>query len=191
MDKKPKRSWMGQLALPLLGFGVLCLLTAFFLGFVASEKLLYETVPASGGVVGPFAIEEDGTVLDIEVHQNLPLQTWSFVTLSLLDQNKQWLIGFGDEFWHESGYDGGSWEQAQADYEATVTVPKRGKYYLKVKPQTNMSKVSASQGSIYVKLTTRGFSTIPHFATGIIAIILSLIFGKLGGGGLFGFLKET
>ncbi|MDN5862179.1 MAG: hypothetical protein L0H19_01895 [Salinisphaera sp.] len=191
MSEPQKKSWMGRLVLPLLGFGVICLITAFFLSFIASDQLLLDKVPATGGVVGPFTIKEDGTVLVAEVSQSLPLQTWSFVSLALLDQKKQWLIGFGNEFWHEAGYDGGRWEQAVSSYEATLTIPKDGQYYMQVKPENNMRPAAAAGNEITVRLTTRGFSTIPHFAAGMIAIIAGLILSFVSGGKVFSALKET
>lgn len=192
MNETKPRSWKQRLILPLMAFGIACLITSFFLGFVASEDIMTnQVVPASGGIVGPFTIEDNGTVLEIEIDQRLPLQTWSFVSVALLDENKQWLIGFGDEFWHESGYDGGYWEQSVNQYEANLTIPDDGRYYLKIKPQTDMRPAVATKHDIYVSMTTRGFSTIPHFAAGIIAIIISLILNFMTGGGLFAMLKET
>lgn len=189
-----QRSWARKLILPLLGFGVLCLLTSFFLGFVASDKILSDYVPASGGIIGPFTIEEGGTVLDVTVSQQLPMQTWSFVSIALLDEDKQWLIGFGGEFWHEEGYDDGYyWNQADSQYQATVTVPEDGRYYLQIKPDTDMQPAQVADSTIFVEATTRGFSTIPHFAAGILAIIAAfglLFFGVGLNGDLMRVLKE-
>lgn len=189
MSMDNNKSWMSQLSLPLLGFGALCLVTAFFLSFAGGETLVdKQAVPASGGVVGPFTIEEGGTVLDVEVEQTLPLQTWSYVSLGLLNENKQWLIGFGGEFWHEAGR---GWEEADREYEATLTIPDDGRFYLQVKPDTDMSARQAKGNPIYVEVATQGFSTIPHFGAGILAILLGLIFNVIGGGKLFGVLQES
>lgn len=191
MSNDKKVTWQRQLVIPLLGFGVLCLLTAFVLSFIASDELLVQKVPATGGIVGPFTITDDGTVLDVEVSQALPLQTWSDVSVGLLDARKQWLIGFGGEFWHESGYDGGRWEEADSEYHASLTIPDDGRYYLQVKPQNNLRASAPGNHAITVRANTRGFSTIPHFAVGIVAIVLGLLLSFISGGGIFAALKES
>lgn len=191
MIQKPQGSWKQRLVLPLLGFGVVCLVTSFALGFVASKVVLTDQVPAIGGIVGPFAIAKNGTVLTVDVSQSLPLRAWSFVSVALLDARKQWLIGFGDEFWHESGNDDGYWEEADTHYEATLTIPEDGRYYLQVKPENNMPPNAATGNVITVRATTRRFSTVPHFAVGMVAVILGLILSFVSGGHVFRALKES
>lgn len=193
MRNDRKNSWKRLLVAPLLSFGALCLLTALVLSFISSEEILKDYVPAAtGGIVGPFTIEEGGTVLSVEVSQSLPLQTWSFVSLALLDERKQWLIGFGDEFWHESGIDseGYHWNEAVAEYEAHLTIPEDGRYYLQVKPESNL-RGNTEYKFIFVRLTARGFSTIPHFAVGILAVIIGLSLSFISRGTAFTVLKET
>ena len=55
---------------------------------------------------------------------------WSAVTGNVLDQDKNYLFGFGQEFWKESGYDSdGRWTESKTKYDMKVTLPK-GIYYL-------------------------------------------------------------
>lgn len=186
-------SWQRKLSPIFLGFGALSLATAFVLSFAGSEQILRETVGPRGGTLGPFVIGEDNTVLTAKVNQRLPLGSWSFVTLALLNAQKEYLIGFGGEFWHEAGVgsEGYRWEQADDGYEASLTVPEDGRYYLDVKPENNLPPAAAKGNAITVTLTTRGFSTIPHFAAGIIAVLIGLLLSFIGKGSLFSMLKET
>ncbi|BES70500.1 hypothetical protein RE428_15180 [Marinobacter nanhaiticus D15-8W] len=156
----------------LFAFAVASLITAFILSLPGGTQKLAESVPADGGIVGPFHIEEDDTILRANVRQNLPVNQWSFVTLSLLDSQKRYLTGFGEGFWDEDGYDEGYyWREAEESYEAKVTVAKPGDYYLQVTPESNLSPNQISSSPINVQVATLGFSPIPHMAIGILALI--------------------
>ncbi|WP_148863611.1 hypothetical protein [Marinobacter fonticola] len=158
-------------------FAVVSLITAFILSVLGGTDKLRENVPADGGIIGPFHIEEGNTVLRANVHQNLPVNQWSFVTLALLDSQKQYLTGFGEGFWDEDGYDsdGYYWREAEESYEAKVTVAQPGDYYLEVTPESNLSASQVSGTPISVQVATLGFSPIPHMATGIIALIAYVV----------------
>lgn len=166
-------------------FAALSLITAFVLSLLGGTQKVYEKVPADGGIVGPFHIEEGNTILHASIHQNLPVNQWSFVSLSLLDSQKKYLTGFGEGFWDEEGYDadGYYWRESEESYEAKITVAEPGDYYLEVTPESNLSSEQMSSNPIGVTVETLGFSPIPHMAAGILALIAYVVlrfFSKSG-----------
>lgn len=168
----------------LFGFAALCLLTSLILSLFDGSDLLQETVGSKGGEIGPFSIKKDNTVLIANVYQNIPRDHWSFIGLELLDSNRNYLTGFGDELWSEDGYDseGYYWQESDKDYSAKVTVNKAGTYYLKVTPDNNFKPEQQRSKDINITLKTQSLSTIPHFAAAIISLILALILNFIGGG---------
>lgn len=128
-----------------LGFGAACLLGVFavMVGPPGAELIQKEVSP-EGGVLGPITIEER-TWVWVEVEQDIEsgagtrYQRWSFVTAELLDENKNYLSGFGGEFWHYAGYDGGDrWREAEDEYDATIFIPSPGTYYVRLKTEANV-----------------------------------------------------
>ena len=129
----------------ILGFGAACLLGVFvvMVGPPGAELVNQEVTP-TGDVLGPITIEER-TWVGVEVEQTIEsgrgsrYQRWSFVTAELLDENKNYLSGFGGEFWHYAGSDGGErWREAEDEYEATILVPTSGTYYVRLKTEANV-----------------------------------------------------
>lgn len=168
----------------LFGFSALCLLTSLVLNLFAGSDLLTDTVSSKGGNIGPITLKKDNTVLLAEVSQDVPRDHWSFIGLELQDHTKTYLTSFGDELWSEDGYDseGYYWQESVKNYTAKVTVNKAGTYYLKVTPDNNFKPGQQRSHKIKVQLQTQSFSTIPHFAAAIIALILALLMNFIGGG---------
>ena len=52
---------------------------------------------------------------------------------------KNYLFSFGDEFWHESGYDEGHWEETYKKMEMQAHFKEAGTYYLSVSAESNGS----------------------------------------------------
>jgi len=101
-----------------------------------------ETVPSTGGTVGPITVDNE-TWADIEVEQEINpgrgsvYERWSFVTVELLDENKEYLSSFGGEIWNYAGYDGGSrWSQEDETFQATLKLPP-GTYYMRLNTEAN------------------------------------------------------
>ena len=71
-------------------------------------------------------IQEENTVLLVELKQPLVNDGWSYVNGEVMDQAENVLFAFGAEMWRESGYDGGHWTETQNTYDFKVTMPKPG-----------------------------------------------------------------
>lgn len=173
--------WMSRVVLL---FGVLCYLTSCAME-TGRGPSLQEQLPAQGGTVGPFAVEAGGTVLEIDVAQQIDqarsstFRRWSFVTGELLDEEQQYLTGFGGEFWHEAGYDGGYWREEEATYETKLTVPEAGRYYLRFQSESDVPAGELSP--IRVRAAGQLGSSLPHRVAAFLAFVV--------GGGLWWFAR--
>ncbi len=182
MDKKDQ----SRAALALIGFAVLSFVTALFFN-VTTGALLSENLPPAGGIVGPIRIDSDRTVLQIKVAQNVPRNgPGNQVTGVVLDETKNALFSFGEEFWSESGYDdGGSWAEQKTSYDIKITLQK-GSYFLEL----DSENPNASPSQIQVTVKKKGGSAIPFFTAGIIALIIGVIMNEMAKGSISRGLKN-
>lgn len=139
-----------------------------------------ETLPASGGTVGPVQVEEANAVLHFTVEQNIDrgsgtFKRWSFITAEVLNADKEYLTGFGEELWHEAGYDDGYWRENKHSFNAKMTLPEAGTYYFRFKPESDVGAGELSQISVDIEEDLG--SSLPHHVAGILGLLL--------GGGLW------
>lgn len=175
------RRRLGIVGVYLLGFAAICLVSA--IGVTLRPGGFYEegTVPADGGTMGPVSIETPGMRLGVEVHQHIRsgrgsrYQRWSFATVELLDENKEYLTSFGGEFWHYAGYDDGHWEEDEDEFDATLRVPSAGTYYLRVETESNVSTSELSAVSIELSEQVWWGDPAPLQAAGFVGIFLGMI----------------
>lgn len=172
MNRSP--SWGARLkacSLVVFLFGVASLLTALF--FATDGKAIAQgTIDKNGGMLGPFPVEKPGQVLTLYVSQ--PFRTdnvWSFVTGEVLDAEQEYLFSFGEELWRETGYDEGFWRETKGDFELQVTIPQPGVYHLAFQTERSGPQVG---GDLKVRVVTRGGSAVPHFAAGLVALLLAV-----------------
>jgi hypothetical protein len=127
----------------------------------------------TGGEIGPIKVEKDNTVYSVKVNQKLSNSgDWSFVSGDVLGANKEYLFGFGKEFWKESGYDDeGPWHEVVDNFDIKVTFYKAGIYYLNF--NTEMSSETAGS-EVNVTAEPRKGSSLAHFTLGIFSIIIGL-----------------
>ncbi|MFT4927898.1 MAG: hypothetical protein ACI8WB_004012 [Phenylobacterium sp.] len=127
-----------QSGLLLLSFSLLCWLAQIF--FTSGYAPTYGGLPLNGGIYGPFTVDEAKSSYQINVSQ-YPLQVgaWNAVDIEVLDANKQYVFGFGDELWRETGYDEGHWDESKNDVEMRMHFEKAGQYYLSISAQSNMT----------------------------------------------------
>lgn len=165
----------------LLAFAALCLVTSFVLGLTGGSSKVLDDLPADGGVIGPLQIDEADTIFDIQVYQPIPLGHWSSVTVSLLDTNKQYLLGLGDGFWHEEGrdYEGYYWRESKTSYQGKLTIGTPGEYFLEISTENNFDASDLANAPIEVDVDEGGFSPIPHRAIGIVALIFAIVVGLI------------
>lgn len=190
--REPEGIDFARLAIVFIFYGVLGFLTAAFLGTGQTSLFDAQLSPMAKvaddpiepgeqvatrdyAVIGPFQVQQAGTVIKASFASNLPLNSWSFVEAELLDQDRDYLFSFGKELWHETGVDSdGKWTESDISYEMKFTVAEPGTYFLNIKTQG-----SAMPGRIRVMLATTIGSSIPHFAFGIITLVIGLIMNEV------------
>lgn len=169
-----------------LFFAIIGLLTAWFFSFdsgTISKNLVRPTIVAQDGVqaapetdekyvaaIGPLVVNKFKEVYSVSISSNLPTNSWVFVEGEVLDSEKDYLFSFGQELWHETGYDEGNWEEAENSYTMKITFPEPGKYYLNFKTQG-----SSNPDAINVIIKKHRGSSIPHMVFGIICLLIALM----------------
>lgn len=112
----------------------------------------------NGGLVGPVKIPKDNTVCIIKSYQDVGINQSSFVTGNVLNENKEYLFGFGKDVWNEEGYDDeGYWHETENNYETKVTFPVKGKYYFEFESEaTDPNQIS----DMYVEIAQKQASSL-------------------------------
>jgi hypothetical protein len=163
-------------------FGIVCITTSMVFN-INNQTFANQTLPHTGGEIGPIVIEKDNTVAQVDLTQPLKSkgrQHWIYNTCEILDQDKEYLTSFGKEFWWESGYDEGHWEEKDTNYSTKITFQTSGNYFLNFIAETSPGETNSMNIRVYKKLG----SGLPFMIAGIAAIILSGIM-------FFIFLKNT
>lgn len=140
-----------------LAFGGLCLVTAVGMSLRPATVHITDEVRAEGGTLGPLEIPHDGMQLGVRINQQIQsggstYQRWSFITVELLDENKNYLAGFGGDVWREAGYDEGEhWVASDPEYQATVHIPSAGTYFAQFQTESNVdpSELSSVKVEMY------------------------------------------
>ena len=119
---------------------------------------LKTSLPKTGGLIGPVEIKKDNTVCTIKSYQDVALNQSSFLTGNVLDENKQYLFGFGKDLWNEEGNDDeGYWHETENNYETRVTFPIKGKYYFEFEAEpTDPNQIS----DMYVEIAQKQASSL-------------------------------
>ena len=173
-ENQLKRKHTYSYLLVLSIFSAACFFTAMFMsGESPGTSALKATIPAAGSEVGPIHVERDNSVYTIEVTGSLNLSqgnTWGFIEGELLDENKEFLMGFGDEMWKERDSEG---TYENNTYSLSLTIPKQGIYYLKFKGE--YPSANSADAIIVTVIPIRGNSHM-HFLMGIFAFAIVLYF---------------
>ncbi len=166
------RPRLRAISLITLGFGAVSLLTGFVFMFLGST-IASATLPADGGRVGPIVVERPSTVLEVRVHQPFRTDGWSYVEAEVQDADGEFLFGFGDELWSESGFDDGAWHEEKNDYDLHVTIPEPGTYYLAFAVQAAGGQYGGYNPAVETRVTVKKKvgSSLPFLVAGILALL--------------------
>jgi hypothetical protein len=184
-----RRSQWRRLSGVCLAAAAVFLVTAFIMNINAGVNL-EQKVPAEGGLVGPIRIGEPFTVLEVDVQHFTPNNKWSFVTGELLDADKNYLTGFGDEMYHETGYDSeGRWVATDYKFSSKLTVRQPGDYFLKFNVESNAPV--GNLRPVNVTVEEKLASALPHLVGGVLLIIIGFIMNIKSGGLLSRLFQEN
>lgn len=155
----------------LLAFSALCFITTFFIGGKTLQDS--QTFEKEGGLYGPFTTTSDNEIYNIVVHQELFPNSWSYVNISLLDEEQEDLFTISESLWAETGYDQGYWSESDLKFNSDITVSNKGKYYLLFEPEfsTDPSKIGQMTVTVYKK----NGSSLPFVMGGFISLLISIL----------------
>lgn len=169
-----KLKTLTQIAVTLIAFGCICLISALVVNF-SRGKSISKSLPLQGGIVGPIQVKKDRTVYLVEVSQHVSYGQWSSVTGNVLDQDKNYLFGFGEEFWAESGRDSeGPWAESKNNYKMKMTLQK-GTYYFKFESERSRYV----SGNITILVHQKRGSPLPFLIAGILALISGVVLNEI------------
>jgi hypothetical protein len=152
-------------------YALVCLTAAFILSFSTGKKMS-QAIDMSGGEFGPIDVVEDNSVYSINISQSVTANSWTFITIDVLDQDKQYLFSFGDELWHESGYDSdGNWTESKNNFSLKMTFPTKGRYFLSLEGER-----SDNNGNAFatISLNRKIGSSLGFSVVGILSLLLAV-----------------
>ena len=160
-----------------IAFSILCFITSCFMN-MNTDSVIKENISTTGGEIGPIEVKKDYSVYNVHVEKYIGDNSWSFIGGDVLDQDKNYLFGFGKELWRESGFDSdGPWTEQDTDLNIKITFNKAGTYYLRFNDDSNDATTSQSNNlsDLQVTVSPKHGSSLIHFILGCIALII--IFG--------------
>lgn len=126
--------------------------------------------------MGPITVEKADAILTVDVQQHIEsdrgtYKRWSFVSVELLDENKNYLSSFGGEFWRHAEYDEETYDES---YRVTLRVPKPATYYLRLKAKSNVKSAKLSPIEVEVESTYLWGAPAPLQVSGYLAFFLGI-----------------
>ena len=172
IDPKQKlrdKHFYNNMLLILSIFAITCIITSICLetGSINSEKYSYLQ---EGQVFGPIVVRKNKPVIYEIKSYFRGNNDSSYISGEVLDENKDSIYEFGDDSWHESGYDSeGYWSESDTDMTAKLAFSEPGTYYIKLGTENN--KLS----QFNITLSRKNGSGIPHFMLGTYVLLLLAI----------------
>jgi len=167
-DSAKTSKTLTQIGAAILVFAAVCFITGIV--FSTSRKVEYHhSLTPDGGIAGPISVREGRGVYKVEIGQTISKDNdWSYVSGDVLDQDRNYLFGFGEEFWKESGRDiEGRWSERNTSFDYKIALQK-GTYYLSLESERSPGVVSP----VVVKISRVIGSYQPMAVAGIIGLIL-------------------
>ncbi|TAE34599.1 MAG: hypothetical protein EAY65_02015 [Alphaproteobacteria bacterium] len=158
-------------------FSIISFITALF--YTADTKKIYDgAVYVSYNqqhkkmvLMGPLMVKQAKEVYEITIQSDVRENSWVFIEGEVLDANKEYLFSFGQELWHETGYDDeGAWREQENDYSMKVTFPQAGQYYLNFKKEGMQN-----DDKIHVTLSQKRGSSLPHMVFAVITCLIGAV----------------
>ncbi|MCE1247189.1 MAG: DUF4178 domain-containing protein [Firmicutes bacterium] len=155
-----------------LVLSALCAFFALFLLFFGIPIYSGNQTPVKdkeGYVIGPFNLTQVGRVHRVDTKVFLPNNTECYCDIEMLDSNKEEVLGWDKDYWHESGRDeDGYWEESDSNRVAYFVLKDPGEYYVSVTPENPSVDLS---GSIVVSIKESVFHNGPLWTIAILAAI--------------------
>jgi hypothetical protein len=121
------------------------------------------------GQTGLFHVAEQNTVFRATVTTGpLPNNSWVAPELELVDFEGAFLMSFGKELWHETGYDEGHWDESDTEMQSKFTLDGPADYNLQL-------LATGTAGSTFrLRLERLRGSSLPATAALVIMLVLAV-----------------
>ena len=179
-DKKKQSKDITRIIGILIAFSILCFITSCFMN-MNTDSVIEKSISVTGGEIGPVEVSKDYSVYNVHVKKYIRNNSWSFVGGDVLDQDKNYLFGFGKELWRESGFDSdGPWTEQDTDLNIKITFNKAGIYFLRFNAESEGTRISSfdsvsdSLSDLQVTVSPKRGSSLIHFILGCIAFIIGI-----------------
>jgi len=137
-------------------------------------RLFEVKLPSKTAGIGPIEVEKDNSIYTVVVKAELTTghgysytpKVWNFIEGELLDSNKEFLMGFGQELWKEVDAYG---TYSNTEYELPLVIAEKGTYYLFFS-QTGGAPETLKSITIEV-LSLRG-NSFPNFMMGGVSLFV-------------------
>lgn len=170
---RQKQILMG-ISIVFFGFTMLCAASTIYFDRDVGEPLTRQ-FDENGGMLGPIEVPEDNTVYEFTAIRAVPYGGWSYVGIELLNDEGEYLMGFGDEFWAEQGYDSdGHWSESYNRYYTNIVIPSEGVHFVKVNVEN--PKRLASSSPLYVSIQQQAGGTFLLTLCTFLGLVAALFF---------------
>lgn len=171
LERIKKKQLGAALAILLLVFSLLCAVASVYYGRDVGP-LMAKQFDGNGGIIGPLEVTEPNTLYEFRAIRSVPYGSWSFVGIELMNDEGEYLMGFGDEFWAETGYDSeGRWTESYNEFSTNVVIPSAGVHFIKVNVESPDSR----------KLNTPVYVSIQQRVGGVFLFKVFMVLGLLIG----------
>lgn len=161
-----------------------------------TSKASFANAQVAAAELGELRVEETPAILqfDNRLQQRLPANRWVEFELELEDAESNPVGGYFVEFWHETGYDDGHWDESTYRVKRDIRIDEPGTY--KVFGQIGQSN-AGFPFQVQLDVTTNPVPQQPFFFalfTGIVTAILSFVRSRslaTGGASLGGKMAES
>lgn len=165
----------------LLAFGIICFITSCYMNSGSAERQIISIPIAESSEPQPFIVNDHSSVHLIRLEHSainmLWNKDWSSVHVEVMNENKETIFGFGDEFWRASGYDEGNWYETKDFSDIKITFPERGTYYLSAEIERSSNRIS---DNVYITIESKKGSSLPFQVAMVISFVacfLTFFFG--------------
>jgi len=114
------------------------------------------------GLLGPIEVPRGNINVGVRAQQEIEdgagsyYQRWNFITVTLLDENKEYLMSFGGDVWNYAGYDDGEhWEETDESFQTTLRIPSPGTYFVRLEGESSRDVDASALDPIHFELYER------------------------------------
>ena len=147
-------------------FAAIFFITAMFVDVPTLKTTTYDLTYTKK--IGPIVVKDKPKIYEIKTNM-FSDNTSVYVSGEVINEDDDTLFEFGNDLWHESGYDSeGYWSESDNGMNAKITLSEPGTYYIKLNKEDN------SFPDISTTFYRKSGSGIPHFMIGLYLLIIAL-----------------